>query len=319
MLNAFRSIIFWLALCFPIVYYVQVEANYSDEPVTKAQLGEKLFFDPVLSKDSSVSCASCHKPEFAFADNLRVSFGVDSIPGKRNTPSAMNVASREFFFWDGRASSLEEQALVPIENPDEMNLPVAEAVKRLNRNENYKKLFLKIYGKTPDRSSLAESLAAFERTLETSDSPFDKYAKDNANAISESAKRGQIIFNEKGKCFDCHFGPDFTGDEFRNIALFDNVKLKDEGRYAVTKDSSDLGRFKVPGLRNVAVTAPYMHNGIFKTLREVIDYYDTPDKFVQHSINKDSLLEKPLNLSEQEKQDLEAFLNSLTDQRFTSK
>ncbi len=137
--------------------------------------------------------------------------------------------------------------------------------------------------------------------------------------MSESARRGRKIFLEKGRCFDCHFSPDFTGDEFRNIGLYDGGRLNDTGRFGVTKDNSDLGKFKVPGLRNVAVTAPYMHDGSIATLREVIDYYDNPDQFGIHSIGRDSLLARPLGLTEQEKQDLEAFLHALTDDRFVRK
>ena len=138
-------------------------------------------------------------------------------------------------------------------------------------------------------------------------------------SFSVSAKRGREIFLGKGKCFDCHFGPDFTGDDFKNIGLFNGKDLNDSGRYVITRDPADLGSFKVPGLRNVAVTKPYMHNGMFKTLKEVIDYYDMPDKFVSNSINRDTLLARPLHLTPQEKKDLEAFLNSVTDYRFSKK
>lgn len=134
--------------------------------------------------------------------------------------------------------------------------------------------------------------------------------------FSAAAKRGRVIFNEKGKCFDCHFGPDFTGDQFRNIGLFNGKELNDSGRFMVTRKPTDLGEFKTPGLRNVSITGPYMHNGMHKTLKEVIDYYNEPDKFVSNSINRDSLLKKPLHLSVNEKLDLEAFLNSLTDKQF---
>ena len=141
----------------------------------------------------------------------------------------------------------------------------------------------------------------------------------DTSLFTASAKRGREIFNTKGKCFDCHFGPDFTTDLFRNIGLFNGKDLNDSGRYVVTRDPKDIGRFKTPGLRNIAVTAPYMHNGMHKTLREVIDYYNEPDKFISNSVNRDTLLAKPLGLTEQEKQDLEAFLNSLTDARFLKK
>ena len=140
---------------------------------------------------------------------------------------------------------------------------------------------------------------------------------DDSTAISASAKRGLDVFNGKGNCFDCHFGIDFTGnDQFRNIGLYNGKDLNDKGRFDVTGKESDLGRFKVPGLRNIAMTAPYMHNGMHKTLMEVIEYYNEPDKFVKNSINRDSLLNKPLGLTQEEKKDLENFLLTLTDERF---
>lgn len=284
-------------------------------PETEEELGKMLFMDSILSEDYTLSCSSCHKPEFAFADTTAFSRGVRNQLGNRNTPTAMNVLNRPFFFWDGRATSLEEQALMPIENPVEMNLSADSAVVRLLKNPFYKESFIRIYGELPSKSLLASALAAFERTLETG-SRFDNYSNGDTNALTASEKRGLQIFNEKGKCFDCHFGPDMTGDEFRNIGLYDNVNTKDKGRYDVTKDSSDLGKMKVPSLRNVAVTAPYMHDGSFKTLKEVLEYYNNPNILRPHSINRDSLLSQPLGLNEQEISDLEAFILSLTSNRF---
>ncbi len=286
------------------------------EPSTKEELGELLFSDPILSQGNQISCASCHLPDHAFADTVRLSKGVDGKLGVRNTPSAMNLSARNSFFHDGRSASLEEQAGGPMENPVEMNLPIAETIKKLNADKNYKAYFKKIYNENPSRENLMDAIASFERTLETSDTPFDRFMKKDEAAMSDASKRGQKIFNEKGKCFDCHFGPDFTGDQFRNIGLYNGKELTDKGRFEVTKDSADLGKFKVPGLRNVSVTGPYMHNGMFKTLAEVIDYYNTPADFVTGSINSDSLLLKPLGLSGAEKSDLLEFLNALTDDRF---
>lgn len=285
-------------------------------PTTKEELGELLFSDPILSQNNQISCASCHIPAFAFSDTVAFSKGVDGKLGTRNAPSAMNLSARNFFFHDGRAESLEDQAAGPIENPVEMNLPIAEAIKKLTADKNYHSYFKKIYNETPNRTNLLDALAAFERTLETSDTPFDRFMNKDKNAISESAKRGQLIFNEKGKCFDCHFGPDFTGDQFRNIGLYNGKELNDLGRFDVTKDTADIGKFKVPGLRNISMTGPYMHNGMFKTLTEVIDYYNSPTDFVNGSINTDSLLLKPLELSSTEKSDLLNFLETLTDDRF---
>lgn len=286
---------------------------------SEAQLGEKLFFDPILSRDSTISCASCHKPEFAFADNSPTSKGVHNRLGGRNTPSAMNQTDRNFYFWDGRAETLEEQALGPVENPVEMDLPLSIALRRLKKNNFYQKSFVAVYGEQVSEKLLAKAIANYERTLETSNTPFDDYVSGNdTNALSASAKRGLSIFNTKGKCFDCHFGVDFTGsDKFKNIGIYNGKDLNDEGRFAITKNKKDLGAFKTPGLRNIAQTAPYMHNGMHKTLKQVIDYYNEPDKFIPNSINRDTLLKKPLGLNEDEKKDLENFLLSLSDRRFT--
>jgi cytochrome c peroxidase len=288
------------------------------EPKTAEQLGEKLFFEKSLSRNNSQSCATCHIPAFAFADTAALSLGAEGKRGKRNTPSAMNLASRETFFYDGRAKTLEDQVHFPIEDALEMNTPMSEVVKRLNARPEYVRWFKKIYKQKPTAENIAQAIAAYERTLETS-SPFDDYMRERPHAMSESAIRGRAIFmDKKNKCFDCHFGPDFTGDEFRNIGLFDGKKWKDAGRFEVTKDSADLGKFKVPGLRNVAVTAPYMHNGQFRTLREVIDFYDKPETFVKGAINTDTLI-KPIGLTEQEKVDLENFMKALTDKQFAKK
>ena len=283
---------------------------------TKAQLGEKLFSEKMLSADSSISCASCHKPQFAFADTTRFSLGIYGKRTTRNTPSVLNMKNRPYFFWDGRAASLEEQALVPIANPDEMGLPVEQAVERLNRSAEYKKLFIKIFGQKPNARNLGAALAAFERTLETSNSKFDDWADGEVNLTEQEERGRQLFIGSKAKCFDCHKMVDFTTDEFRNIGLYNGSNDNDEGRYAITKDKNDLGRFKTPGLRNVAVTGPYMHDGRFKTLEQVIQYYNNPYMFVDDPVNMDSLLRRPLQLSNQENADLLAFLKTLTDKRF---
>ena len=281
------------------------------QKLDRITLGKQLFMDSILSEDYTLSCASCHRPYHAFADTSAVSTGVHGRKGTRNTPSAMNMTMRSSFFWDGRAATLEQQALMPIENPVEMNLPIDSAIARLRRHTYYSQAFVEVFGEQPTRENLGLALAEFERTLETS-SAYDRYMNGDTNAISASAKRGLTLFNEKAKCIECHFAADLTGDEFRNIGLYDNRKYKDVGRYSETKDSSDLGKFKVPSLRNVAVTAPYMHDGSFRTLAEVIDYYNTPNKFVKRAVNRDTLLNQPLRLTKQEMRDLEAFLHALT-------
>ncbi len=311
-----RSILFLS----PLAAFLACSVDEKQVLTSETALGEKLFFETALSIDSTISCASCHKPEFAFADNTPTSKGVAGRSGDRNTPSSMNMTNRNFYFWDGRAETLEQQALGPIENHVEMALPLSIAVRRLKQDPFYAASFAAVYGKEPSNELLASAIAAYERTLETSKSRFDKYMKENdSTALTASEKRGLDIFNNKGKCFDCHFGVDFTGnDQFRNIGLYNGQDLNDVGRYKITKNPKDLGRFKVPGLRNIAQTAPYMHNGMHKTLKEVIAYYNEPDKFISNSINRDSLLNKPLGLTDTEMKDLENFLISLSDERFTT-
>ena len=311
-------VIFGLAA---VVITISQSAFTRNEPKTAAELGRKLFFDPILSKTKKISCASCHKEEFAFSDTSAFSLGVRNQKGVRNTPSAMNMKLQVAFFWDGRANTLEKQALMPIENPIEMDLPIKTAVWRLNHNRAYKRAFQSVFQEAPNQHNLAKALAEFERTLETSDSPLDDWLlNDNESAVSASAKRGYALFNgKKANCVQCHFGADFNNVEFRSIGLYDGKMLNDSGRAAITKNVADIGKFKIGALRNVAVTAPYMHNGMFKTLREVIDYYNDPDKIVPHAIGRDTLLAKAINLTENEKTDLENFLISLTDKRFQAK
>ena len=286
-------------------------------PTSIEELGELLFNDSLLSRGNQVSCSSCHKAQYAFADNTPVSFGVDSSKGGRNTPSAMNLVGHNFYFWDGRSETLEDQTVGPIENPVEMDIPLSEVVRRLNAHPQYRQFFVSLFGHQADKQSIAIAISTYENSLSTSNTAFDNYmnGKDTTQ-FTAAAKRGRNIFNVKGKCFDCHFGPDFTVDQFKNIGIFNGKNINDSGRFVVTRNLNDIGRFKVPGLRNIALTAPYMHDGRFKTLKEVIDYYDEPDKFISNSINRDTLLKKPLALTTQEKQDLEAFLVSLTDKQF---
>jgi len=304
-----------------LVLVVSQSAFTDTGPQTPAELGRKLFFDPILSKTKKISCASCHKEEFAFADTSAVSLGVRNQKGVRNTPSAMNMKLQVAFFWDGRAKTLEQQALMPIENSIEMDLPIKTALWRLNNSKTYRKLFQAIFNQAPDQHNLAKALAGFERTLETSDSPLDDWLlNNNESAVSESAKRGYALFNgTKANCVQCHFGADFNNTEFRSIGLYDGKTLKDSGRAAITKRPEDIGKFKIGALRNVAITPPYMHNGMFKTLREVIDYYNDPDKIVPQAIGRDTLLARPMNLTEQEKTDLVNFMEALTDKRFAGK
>jgi len=299
-----------------LTVYCLVAFTSPPKTFSKAKLGEKLFHEKILSKDSSISCASCHLPAYGFSDTVAFSMGIYGRPTTRNTPPVLNMKNRPYFFWDGRAASLEQQSLMPISHPDEMGLPVKEAVARLNKNKTYLALFLKTFGTVPTAANLAAAFAAFEKTLETDSSRFD-LSFDDSTLMTEQEERGRKLFvSEKTKCFDCHRRQDFTTDEFFNIGLYDGNRLNDPGRYKITGKKEDLGKFKTPGLRNVAVTAPYMHNGMFKTLEEVVEYYNNPGAFVLNPINIDKRLEVPLGLTRQEKADLVAFLKSLTDKRY---
>lgn len=291
-------------------------ATQGPKPVySKAALGKRLFSEKILSLDSSVSCASCHNPNYAFADTVAFSKGINGKPTSRNTPSVLNMKNRPYYFWDGRAGSLEIQALVPIQNADEMGLPVSEAVARLNKSKLYKDLFLKTFKQLPNPENLAAALSAYEQTLETVDSRFDDWSN-NMGKLSPAEERGRQLFIGKAKCFDCHAQEDFTTDAFKNIGLYNETSLKDAGLFNITQQETDKGKFKVPGLRNVAVTAPYMHNGMFETLEQVLEYYNDPAEFISNSINMDSTLQKGLNLEQSEKNDLIAFLESLTDRKY---
>jgi len=286
---------------------------------TKAALGKKLFSEKILSKDSSVSCASCHIPAYAFADTVAFSVGIGGKLTRRNTPSVLNMKNRPYFFWDGRAATLEEQSLMPIQNPGEMGLPVAEAIKRLNQSAEYKTLFKKIFFQNPSAKNLAAAFAAYEQTLETVNSKFDDWSN-NLKNLTASEERGRELFvGDKAKCFDCHRMEDFTTDDFKNIGLYNGKEFDDAGLYNITKKESDKGKFKTPGLRNIAVTGPYMHNGMFKTLEEVVEYYNDPSKVVPNCVNIDEALKKPLGLTGNEKKDLVTFLRTLTDRKYIRK
>jgi len=281
-----------------------------------AELGRKLFFDPILSRDRSIACASCHQPEHAFADDAPVSTGVGAARGERNAPSVMNSTARLSFFWDGRAATLEEQALGPIENPVEMGLPLTQALERLNADAGYRTAFVAQFGSEASAKNLGKAIAAFEKTLETASSPYDRYAKGDDTAISAQARRGRLLFIGKAGCAECHSGEDFTADRYKNIGLYNAADLNDRGRGAITGKVADDGLFKTTSLRNVAMTAPYMHNGMFASLREVLEYYNDPDQRVRGARGRDAKLDRPLGLSAQDIADLEAFLCTLTDERF---
>ena len=269
-------------------------------------LGKKLFFDPILSKNGIISCASCHKPEHGFADDKAVSLGVNDQEGDRNTPTVFNSAHLKFLFWDGRAESLEEQALGPIKNPKEMGEDLKSVLAKLNNNPTYSKEFASAFGQTPiSTSQLVKAISAFERTLISSDSDYDRFIAGDTMALSQSAKRGKDLFFGKAMCAECHKGLDFTDGDFHNIGL---PITDDVGRAKISVTSKDTRKFKTPTLREVANTAPYFHKGQFETLQQVIAFYNAGGG---EDTYKDPL-KKPLSLNEQEQKDLVEFLKSLS-------
>lgn len=287
-----------------------------DNPQTpaKVDLGRRLFYDPRLSRDGQVACASCHKPEFAFSDGGKpVSTGIFGRKGSRNAPSLTNVGFRRHLFWEGRSPRLELQAVGPLTAHDEMGMEPEELAQRLGAIPEYARAFLEVFGEAPTLKTVTYAIAAFERTLLSYNSPFDRYQAGDDKAMSEAALRGlELFFSEKGDCFHCHVGPDFTDDEPRNTALY--TVYKDIGLARATGKDEDVGKFKTPTLRNVALTAPYMHDGSIKTLRDAVQHYNQGG---QPNLNADALI-RPLGLTDAEVDDLVAFLQSLTDESFTS-
>ncbi len=240
-------------------------------PLTPAKiaLGKQLFFDSRLSGDNTMSCATCHLPDKAFADGLAKSPGNGGRLLIRNTPGLANIGLFSSYFWDGRTESLEEQALEPIQSPDEMNQDLDELERELNAIGGYRQQFQEIYGTAVTRDGIAKSLAAFQRTLVTQASPFDRYLAGDKDALSKAAKRGLELFQNDAGCIRCHHGPLLSDGKFYRIG----ASWHDRGRGAITKNSADDYRFRTPSLRNVAETAPYMHDGSLETLYDVVMYY----------------------------------------------
>jgi cytochrome c peroxidase len=276
----------------------------------KIELGRKLFFDTRLSIDRAQSCATCHDPKKAYGDAQPLATGFKGVTLRRHTPTLLNAALGSALFWDGRADGLEAQAVMPMMAAGEMNMgSEANILQRLRERPDYDPLFQQIYGSSPNLKLLGDAIAAFEATLMTPDSPFDRYVRGDRNALTLQQRRGLALLVGKAACVQCHSGPNFTDGEFYNIGLRTVAGgATDFGRFDVTRSERDRGAFKTPTLRNVAITGPYMHDGSIATLEEVIDHYarggdDVPGK---------SDLVFALGLTKQEKLDLIAFLQALT-------
>jgi cytochrome c peroxidase len=306
-----------------------------DNPLTfeKVELGRLLFFDARLSGDGSLACVSCHLPDQGWATHTPLSPAYPTNMERRMSPTLINVAYNKALLWDGRAGALEKQALGPIQNPLHMNQNLDLLIEKLKAIPDYEARFQHVFGTAVNPEALGKALAAFERTLIARHAPFDRYIAGDRRAMAESAVRGMALFKGKARCILCHNGPNFTDGQFHNLGVpdapllthplvqasirFDAKRMnvpeyaqvkEDLGRYLVTKEERDKGAFKTPPLRNVAQRDPYMHNGAFHSLEEIIDFYDRGGGAVAGK----SPLVQPLALTAQEKRDLLAFLQALT-------
>jgi cytochrome c peroxidase len=281
-----------------------------DNPLREpaVRLGRKLFFDPILSTDNSVACATCHRPDHGFASAEARPRGIGGQRTSRRAPSLLNRAYGSSFFWDGRTATLEEQALQPIENPAEMGSSVELAVKRLQANRDYRAAFEAAFSDGVTAGNLGRALASFERVLLRGGSRVDRFRRQGEHAaLSPEERRGLWLYESKGRCWRCHTGATFTDEGFHNTGVGWGADPADLGRFAVTRRESDKGKFKTPSLRGVVLTAPYMHDGSLKTLEEVVEFYN---KGGRPNPNLDAFLQ-PLELSKDEVRDLVAFLKAL--------
>ncbi len=294
---------------------LQAAAAYVPEnnPMSEAriELGRKLYFDPRLSKDGTISCATCHDPDKGFSDGRPTSMGIGRQTGSRNAPTVMNRLFSQEQFWDGRAADVEAQALGPIQNPIEMGHTLEGMVSSLQSVTGYGPALQAAFGSpeiTPDRVSRA--IAAYERTVLAGNSPFDRYQAGEKAALSGSAVRGMALFNDSGRanCVTCHAGFNFTDESYHNLGVGMDRPNPDWGRFGVSKNEFDKGAFKTPTLRNVTQSGPYMHDGSEATLLDVVNFYDkggVPNRWLSKEI-------KPLHLTDQDRADLVAFLEALT-------
>lgn len=297
--------------------------------VEGVELGRMLFYETKLSGNNTMSCASCHVQSAAFTDTNRFSKGIDGVKGTRNSMSISNVLWQSKFFWDGRATSLEEQALAPIENPVELHQSLNIAVAKLQASSIYPPLFKKVFGSDSiTATNIAKAIAQFERTLISSNSKYDKYLRKELNLTASELRGREFFFTHPspetglrgGNCGDCHTGDLAGNGSFHNNGL--DTVFVDKGLEYFTKNQYDRGKFKTPSLRNIGYTAPYMHDGRFKTLQEVLDHYN---EHVKTSLTLDPLMSatntlgaRQLELTAQEKEDIINFLNTLNDSDFIS-
>lgn len=302
----------------PDAIYVD-ENPYSD---AKKELGELLFFDPRLSESGQIACVSCHDPEFAFADGRRVSAGFDRLEGNRNSPTVLNISFAKSLFWDGRVESLEVQAEDPLESLAEMNTDLHVVSANIKNIKEYRPYFEKAFGDDSiNIKRVSYALAIYQRSLVTNQTKFDQFISGNEKVFTDSEVRGLHLFRTKAKCINCHYSSYFSDGKFHNLGMtFYQTMYEDMGKYIQTRKNEDAGKFRTPTLREVYHTAPYFHNGQTRTLSELVDLFNQgmftevpkPHQKYDPRFPKKSELIYPLNLTEQEKKDLIAFLKTLS-------
>ena len=321
-----KSFFFWLAIGLlfscekktATPYIFSLPAGFKEplvpreNPMTreKAALGQLLFFDPILSDDSTIACASCHAPELAFTDGRKTSTGLQGRRGKRNAPTLVNVAYYPYFFSEGKVQDLETQAQAPGLHEEEMGTKMKDMIYRLRKNTFYRKKFRQVFHEEIDVKHFVYALACYERTLIAANSPYNRFytTGDSAVLTADEKKGMELFFSDRTNCSQCHQGKLFTNFSFQNIGLYE--WYEDPGLARVNSLAKDSGLFKTPTLLNVAYTAPYMHDGNMATLEDVIEFYNTGGK--KHP-NKSKWV-KPLGLTEEEKKCLVSFLKTLTDE-----
>jgi cytochrome c peroxidase len=298
----------------PPEYFPDFAYNFQQNPLdsNKIELGRMLFYDPLLSANNSISCASCHSPFNAFAHTDHdLSHGIFDSIGKRNAPALFNLAWQKSFMWDGAINHLDMQALAPISDSSEMGSNINEVIEKLNASKAYKDLFLKAFqDSTISTARVLKALSQFQLTLVSANAKYDR-VKLGAERFTEQEEKGYTLF--KTNCADCHSEPLFSNFDFENNGLTIDSTLNDLGRFVITQKETDKGRFKVPSLRNLSYTYPYMHDGRFMTLKEVINHYTDG---IQHSETLSQQLKEPIELSSDQKVDLISFLLTLNDKEF---
>lgn len=283
----------------------------ADNPLTppKIALGRRLFQDRGLSRDGTLSCAVCHDPARAFANNRVVASGPGGITGGRNVPTLINRAYGKSFFWDGRAESLEQLVVQPLLNPSEMAMTPGAVVATVRRDRGYLRQFLAAFGRAPQLDDVARAMASYVRTIRSGNSRYDRFRIGMGAELTEQEQQGMRVFFGKGRCGSCHAGPNLTDEHFHNTGVsFRDGHMLDPGRFVVTGNPADRGAFKTPTLREVAQTAPYMHDGSQSTLEDVVDYYDRGGNA---NLGLDAILRR-IGLSLEDKRALVAFLRALS-------